>query len=107
MKAIFKGYNNSVANHAFKFTKGKSYPVKFKYYIVDDEGFYYSTIHKNSSYEFEFVSNDFAEEPAHLKYFINGNTVTKGYFYESIGELNQAEKIGVKVSSVNFEIKFE
>lgn len=114
MEAIFKGYNSE--GHVFEFTNGKSYPViaggKFKNYIIDDNGVYYSIEHKNSSYEFVLVSgscvdSDLVDCNKTLKYFINDIQVEKEFFYESLSELTEAERLGVKVLSVKFEIKFE
>lgn len=107
MKAVFK-YYSSVA-YAFNFTKGKVYDVNILndglIQVTDDNG-HEIVLANGVSYNFDII-NDFIEEPASLKYFINGNLVNKGYFYESFYELNEADRLGVKVCSVKFEIKFE
>ena len=107
MKAVFK-YYSSIA-HAFNFTKGKVYDVKFLndglIQVTDDDG-HEVVLVNGVSYNFDII-NDFIEELASLKYFINGIQVEKGLFYESLGELNEADRLGVKVSSVKLEIKFE
>lgn len=106
MKAVFKGYNK--ISHAFSFTKGKVYDVKFLndglISIIDDNGDEVVMIN-GVCYNFDII-NDTTEE-AGLKYFINDIKVERGFFYESIGEINEADRIGVKVSSIRFEIKFE
>ena len=113
-KAIFIGYKAD--EHAFNFTKGNEYIVKqgCNYeYITDDHGYDVSPFNRALSRIYEFsVSEsealcDPTNETARFKYFINGSLVTKGCFYESLGELNEAEKLGAKVSSIKFEIKFE
>lgn len=107
MKAVFKGYNKIA--HLFNFTKGDVYDVNILnnglIKTTDDNGCEVFTAN-GDIYSFDII-NDFIEEPASLKYFINGNLVTKGYFYESIGEVNEASRLGVNTSSVKFEIKFE
>ena len=106
MKAVFK-YYSSIA-HAFNFTKGKVYDVKFLndglISTVDDNGDEVVMVN-GVSYNFDIIND--TTEKASLKYFINDIPVEKGFFYESIGELNEADRLGVKVSSVKFEIKFE
>lgn len=118
-KAIFNGYKQK--GHIFNFTAGNEYIVTQRFghdYVTDDDGYDIPLIPHSYVYDFIIANEEYfikepamvncsAEEPAHLKYFINGNLVTKSYFYESIGELNEADKLGAKVSSVKFEIKFE
>ncbi|ATE86116.1 hypothetical protein Sd1_gp50 [Shigella phage Sd1] len=108
MKAIFKGYK--MDDSFFNFTKGMKYQINDGYkckFVIDDNGCRVS-IDNSSVYDFEIVEDDdLFEEPASLKYYINGNLVQKSYFYELIGELNEADRLGAKVSSVKFEIKFE
>lgn len=104
MKAVFKRYN--IGFPFFTFTKGNKYDVNHIGFVIDDNGRYVSI--NSGAYEFEIIEDDyFIKEPASLKYFINDIRVDKGFFYESIGELNEAERLGVKVPSVKFEIKFE
>lgn len=112
-KAIFVGYKSN--EHAFNFTKGKSYTIRqgFGYEYITDDDDYDVPFNDAIDYNYDFLVSEngalpeLVEEPAHLKYFINGNLVTKGYFYESLGEVNEADRLGAKVSSVKFEIKFE
>lgn len=108
MKAVFKG-SNSIA-HAFNFTKGKVYDVNFwsdglrLISTIDDDGNEVSMVN-GVTYNFDIIND--TTENASLKYFINDIQVEKGFFYESIDELNKACSLGAKVSSVKFEIKFE
>lgn len=117
-KAKFITYKPSATASTGYFTQGKEYDIE----VVDNNG-YYSVIDDLNEeikfkslflggYEFEVVPSQnnkikVKDEKRKLKYFINGNLVTKRYFYESLGEVNEAESLGVKVSSVKFEIKFE
>lgn len=118
MKIIFNGYKGK--NKFDCITIGGTYNAKDLgggyYSITDDDGM--SMIIDIKNYDIEFINEEYfikeptmlkcsVEEPASLKYFINGNLVTKGFFYESLGELNEADRLGAKVSSVKFEIKFE
>lgn len=111
--AIFVGYKNK--DHAFNFTKGMKYPIRAGFgfeYITDDDNHDVSLNDATRCiYDFFIsdseVSSDLFEKPASLKYLINDIQVEKGFFYESLGELIEAERLGVKVPSVNFEIKFE
>lgn len=104
MKAVFKRYNTGAP--FFTFTKGKKYDVNEMGFVIDDNGSHVSIV--NGAYDFEIIEDDyFIKEPESLKYFINDIHVEKGFFYESLGELNEAERLGVKVPSIKFEIKFE
>lgn len=111
--AIFVGYKEK--DNVFNFTKGKTYPIRDGLgieYITDDDDYDvpFNDVTR-CTYDFFIsdseVSSDLSEKPASLKYLINGIQVEKLFFYESIGELNEAGNLGAKVSSVNFEIKFE
>lgn len=106
MKAVFKGYNKIA--HAFNFTRGKVYDVNFLndglISAIDDDGNEVVMVN-GVSYIFDII-NEKAEN-AGLKYFMNDISVEKGFFYESLGEINEADRLGVKVLSVKFEIKFE
>lgn len=112
-KATFIDYKNG--KHAFNFTKGKSYTIRrgFGYEYITDDDDYDLPFNDVTRCTYDFfisdseVSSDLFEEPASLKYFMNDFEVEKGFFYKSIGELNEAGSLGVKVPLVNFEIKFE
>lgn len=107
MKAVFKGYNK--IEHFFNFTKGNVYDVNILndglIQANDDDG-HEVVLANGATYSFDII-NDFIKKPASLKYFINDIPVERGFFYESIDELNEATRIGVKVPSIRFEIKFE
>ncbi|UGO52637.1 hypothetical protein OPT79_2 [Klebsiella phage vB_KpnD_Opt-79] len=116
-KAKFVNYKTPASGYIGIFTPGREYKLDViendRYYRTYDD--YGVEVKFNSlfldNYVFERVSDselfDMIEEPASLKYYINGNLVQKSYFYELIGELNEADRLGAKVSSVKFEIKFE
>lgn len=108
MKAVFKGYK--VDKHFFEFTKDKKYHINNGYnykFVIDDKG-RHMQIDGSSVYDFEIVEDDDdSRDTARLKYFINDVPVEKGFFYELLGEINEADRLGVRVLSVNFEIKFE
>lgn len=100
------------------FTEGKDYDLEVvdnqkNYAVIDDLGVvikFSSLVSKYYVFNrlgITYKAPEVTKEQASLKYFINGKSVSKGYFYESLGELNEADKLGVKVSSVKFEIKFE
>lgn len=113
-EAKFVNYKTTASGDIGVFTPGKKYELEviennIYYRTYDDYGVEvkFSSL-VSALYEFERVINAADEdEPASLKHFINGNLVTEGYFYESIGEVNEASRLGVNTSSVNFEIKFE
>lgn len=106
MKAVFKYYSS--IEPAFNFTKRKLYDVNVLndgiISIIDDDG-NHVVINNGTYYNFDIIND--TEGKASFKYFINDIPVEKGFFYESIGELNEADRLGVKMSSVRFEIKFE
>lgn len=111
-KAIFIGYKHQ--NDFYKLKKGKEYEVKSACgyeYVIDDSGLLvpFGGIYDTCIFKLcdSICDSDNIKEPPELKYFINGNLVTKGYFYESLGEVNEADRLGVKVLSIKFEIKFE
>lgn len=117
-KAKFVNYKKTASGDIGIFTPGRYYELEViennSYYrTIDDYGMEvkFSTLNSDL-YEFEgfyrsYLNAEDIDEPASLKYFINGNLVTKDYFYETISEVNKASRFGVNASSVNFEIKFE
>lgn len=108
MKIIFKGYKGRNKFECLTIDGVyKAQPLGGGYYSIrDDEDM--GMIIDIKNYNFEFIDEDnvIASHEAVLKYLINGNQVTKGYFYQCIGEIIEAKKLGVSCL-VDFEIHFD
>lgn len=115
-KAKFVGCKKTRSGDVGIFTPGNEYEIEVVdnasfYKTKDDNGaivkFQYPDLFDLFDYVFERAdSSVIADKTATLKYFIDGNIVTRDFFYKCLNEVTEAKKLGASCS-VDFKINFE